>query len=55
MIKDCNGSFLVAKKSMKKKLFKLICNNRGYEWTGHVFTVRCPKCYSKDFRIERDR
>jgi len=52
LIKDYDGYFLVAKKSVENKLFKLVCNKCHYEWTGNVFTVRCPKCHSTDFRIE---
>lgn len=39
------------KPKRKKKLFKLVCNSCLHEWEGGVFTIRCPKCRSKDFSI----
>lgn len=53
-LQDSQGSYLVSHSSVAKKPFKLICNKCNHEWEGGVFTVYCPKCGSRDWRIVRN-
>lgn len=50
LLKGFNGLFLIIDPN---KPFKLVCLNPNckYEWTGGVFTVRCPMCGGKEFEI----
>ncbi|MEX0961705.1 MAG: hypothetical protein WDZ28_02480 [Simkaniaceae bacterium] len=45
---DQNGIYLTLHDT---KLFKLICRDCKYEWAGGAFTIWCPNCGSRDFRI----
>lgn len=51
---DSMGSYLTTLGMVDNKFFKNVCKC-GYEWSGGVFDVWCPRCGSTDWVTVRDR
>ena len=49
------GYYVMSSQSCEKKMFKCVCNECRFEWEGGVFTIRCPNCGSKNFRVVLNR